>query len=698
MRSITVVAGFVVVLLFSVWSLGTVSLSINTDRVPQYDRIDMEIDINQIYDNPFDPEEVELSILIDTPDGTRITLPGFWAQEYETKSVTDGNRRVWWYPLGTGKWKARFAPMQVGTYQVRARFRDCSGSHDSNGRSFQSTLSVNKGFVRVNETDPHFFTLSNGDFFFPIGQNLAFIGEGQYVTVSKAQAIFEKLQENGANFVRIWTCCEDWAMAIEARKSAWDRSWSRRKDLIVKHPDDLDRKCIRLTTQSINVDPSHPVALQPNTSYKLAGRFQGNQSGLHISLDKNTWQIELEKQGERTSFEKIYTTDSNQYWLGRMSLRTQEGEILLDELTLTETGDGPNLLWEADVNRPDRGVYNQIDCWMLDEVLEAARENDIYIMLCLLTRDLYMDSLKDPQSEEYAQAIKDAKNFLRYAVARWGYSTNVAAWEYFNEQNPSLPTDRFYTEMGEYLTKIDPYKHLRTTSTWHPSPRDCRLDQIDVAQLHHYMRPSDKDGFQDEITVLLDRGNWLRTIGPGKPGLIGEFGLATDKWGLSDFMKKDMDGVHFHNTLWASVFSGAGGTAMLWWWDQLDRQDLYRHYYPLSEFLKNVSFIGMKPLQTSISGTSLRVLGYQNKTSAVLWIVDSQANWWNQVVNRKKPTTIASATLEIRNLDSDVYQIQWFDTHEGDNFLEQTGQATKAVLRISIPTFMGDTACKIIRQ
>jgi len=94
-----------------------------------------------------------------------------------------------------------------------------------------------------------------------------------------------------------------------------------------------------------------------------------------------------------------------------------------------------------------------------------------------------MRSLRDESSPQYEQAIHDAKKLLRYAVARWGYSTNVAAWEYFNEMDPGLPTGRFYAELGEYLEQIDVYGHLRCTSTWGPSVKDCRHCELDVAQV-----------------------------------------------------------------------------------------------------------------------------------------------------------------------------------------------------------------------
>jgi len=89
-------------------------------------------------------------------------------------------------------------------------------------------------------------------------------------------------------------------------------------------------------------------------------------------------------------------------------------------LSLKEKGDGVELLWEADVNRPVMGFYNQVDCFMLDEIVSLAEIYGIHLQLCLLTRKLYMDKLKDENSPEYDKAIRYAKKLLRYEVARWG--------------------------------------------------------------------------------------------------------------------------------------------------------------------------------------------------------------------------------------------------------------------------------------
>jgi len=686
-----------------------VKLQTQTKSVGKYQKIELSIQVDGKYDNPFDPDEADLAVLLKTPGGKEITLPAFYCQEYERRKITRGGKAAnWYYPTGEGAWKARFSPAETGAYLATAILKDRNGSLRSESLKFDCTASANKGFLQAGRKDPRFLEFSEGGFFFPIGQNLAFIGESQYVDVTKAEEIFGKLAKNGANFLRIWTCCEDWAMAIEARKSAWGRSWYRNATIVPTPGNENNpnaRKCVKLeggNGTSITVSPSHSVALRPKTRYILAGQFKADgPSGLRVEVSHNngTMTFDAGPKDQWTNFKQEFVTGENDFWLGKVVLSiVGTGTIWLDNLSLKETDGGPQLLWEADVNRPIRGFYNQIDCFMLDQILEAAEQNGIYLMLCLITRDLYMNTLSNDQSREYQQAIKDAGKLMRYAVARWGYSTSVAAWEYFNEIDPGKPTDRFYDELGKYLEQIDIYHHLRTTSTWHPSAKDCHHPLLDIGQLHHYMRPETKENYKDEVEVVLDKVRFLREHAPSKPVLIGEFGLATPKWGLSEDMKQDNKGIHFHNSLWASAFAGASGTTLFWWWDQLDKQDAYGHYRPLAAFLRDVSFAGLQEIKATVSNQQIRLLGYQGSDRAYIWVFNRQATWWNCVIEKQTPPQITEATIEFPGLESGNYRVEWWHTQQGKTIAKKQISLTQGPLRVPVPTFSDDIACKIKRQ
>lgn len=687
--------------LISPHAKSAIGLKVSSDRIGQYEKIEFAIGIDRTFTRPYDSQQANIVVVLTAPDGQSVLIPAFWYQEFERIPTGDNKGSSGFYPLNEGSWKARFAAAKPGRYQAIGQLNDPTGTVSSKPVEFEVTPSAEPGFVCVHKTDPRFFQFSNGDFFFPIGQNVAFIGEGQYVNRSKADAIFKAMSDNGANFARVWACCEDWAMAIEARKSAFDRSWARQPNLIVPLPDDdFGQKCVRFGGQdkpTLTIDPSHPVALRPNTAYRLFGGLRSDKvTTIQIRFGREERNLALDPEAGWVDFDERFTTQGGDHWLGRITLSAQNSAtVWLDELTLTEAKGGPNLLWEADTYRPLRGAYNQLDCFMLDEVVRSAERHGIYLMLCLITRNLYMGDLKAEDTEAYQIAIQDARNLLRYAVARWGYSTHVAAWEYFNEIDPGLPTDRFYTELAWFLDHVDPYHHLRTTSTWSPSSRDCQLPALDIAQLHHYMRPADKDRFGDQFAVLVEKSNWLRQYAPSKPALIGEFGLADDKWGLSDYLKQDPDCLHFETSLWAAAFAGGSGTTLFWWWDQLDRQTVYPHYRPLAEYMRGVSFAGMQSDKARVSGGNLDALGYQSDSSAFLWIFDHTASWSSRIIEKQTPKTVTAARLSIPDLTAGTYSVEWWDTRSG-KIIQQT--EVRQIKDLPIPEFSSDIACKVRMQ
>ena len=686
-----------------------IDIEASTQKVGKYEKLELSIEIARRYENPFDPQEVDLTVQISSPSGKTFVLPAFFCQDYERRQMNQGRTREnWFYPINGGVWKARFAPMEMGKYSAVALLKDKNGTAQSSSIRFECTASKNRGFLRAGRSDPRFFEFSEGEPFFVIGQNLAYISGGQYVNLTKAEEIFAKLSENGANFLRIWTCCQDWSMAVEARKSAWGRSWGGNWP-IVPMPGGEDagnsRKCVKLEGgdgASISVEPCYPVALRPQKRYVLSGRFlPDGPSGLRMQISHGSPPplFAAAANGKWTEFRHEFVAGENAYWLGRLAFSLAgAGKAWLDNLSLKEIDGAAELLWEANVNRPERGYYNQVDCFILDKVIEAAQQNGIYLMLCLITRDLYMDSLSKVDSDEYRQAVQDAQNFMRYAVARWGYSTSVGAWEYFNEMDPGKPTDKFYDEVGKYLEEIDIYRHLRTTSTWHPSAKDCRHERIDIGQLHHYMRTETKEDFKDEVAVIIEKTRFLREHAPNKPVLIGEFGLATPKWGQSEYMKQDEGMTHFHTSLWASAFAGGSGTAMFWWWDQLDRQDAYGHYRPLALFLKGVSFSGLDPIKAALSENDARILGYQGRDRAYFWLSDPRATWWNLVVEKQKPAETKPAAIEIQGLVPGDYSVEWWDTRTGAVVRSDRVSFTTGTFRATVPAFKRDIACKVKRQ
>jgi len=682
----------------------TLGLKANTSQLGQYERIEFAVDWAGRYTNPFDPEEVDVTLEMKTPYGDTQLVPAFYSQGYQRQQRAHGGRKAeWLYPQGTPAWKARYAPAAPGAYTAVAKVRDGRGAVSSATVAFQCVASTNKGCLRVSGRDPRFLEHADGSPFFALGQNVAFVTD-----TFALEETFRRMSAQGANFARIWTCCEDWGMAIEARKSAWGRSWDWSPPLVQPPGREgylSDRRCLRIAgaegTQ-LSVLPSHPVGLRPGTRYTLAWEAR-TAEGASLAVEAFGARLgEPVKSAKAWSaFQREFTTATNTWWLEGLRFRLQErGTALVRALSLKESAGGPELLWEADLDRPVIGNYNLHDCFMLDKVIEAAETNGICLQLCLLTRDLYMDRLRDSSSAEYDQAIKDAQRLLRYAVARWGYSPNVAVWEYFNENNPNLPNDRFYTELGQYLEQVDVYHHLRTTSAWAACPKDWRHPKLDVANLHWYLRPTEGALFQDEAAAVLDRARFLRQEAPSKPAFFAEYSITTDNWQRSPYLDQDTDYTHLHNALWASALSGLSGTVLSWWWEDLDKHNGYRHYLALARFMQDVPLASgqLREAKARSADARWRVVGLQGEHCAYLWLADTQATWYRKVAEEKTPAESVGVTLVLEGLALGAYETLWWDTQKGVGVRTDKARIADGALKLEAPRFVGSIACKLRRE
>lgn len=651
---------------------------------------------------------------ITLPSGRTVRVPGFLYQPFERRTFRgQGARTDWLYPRGQPVWLVRFSPWETGRHQVRGLVRRSDGSVVSTPPAeFVCTPSQRRGFLRRSEKDSRFFATADGQAFFAVGQNLAFIGGSQYFTLAKVEETLPLLAAHGVNYLRVWTCCEDWALCIEGRKSAWTRTWHWKLPAEEMPPGDgyqPGRRCVVLAGKaetSLRVDPSWPVALLPETNYRFSGkvRVSPGTEVVCVIADRSPQVISRQESADKwTDFQIDFLTGPRQFWLGTVVFRlTLPGKAWFDALSLREVREdgtlGPELLWEADVNRPARGWYNPVDCVLLDYLVEAAAAHGVYLQLCMLTRDLYMDALSDPQSAEYEQAIADAKRFFRYAIARWGYSPAVGAWEYWNEMDPGKPTERFYEELGRFFEEHDPYRHLRTTSTWHPSPRDMRHPRLDIADVHYYLRPTERH-LRDEVEAVLDRAKFLREHASSKPALLAEFGLATEKWGLADDMKADRQAIHFHNALWASALSGLSGTAMFWWWEQLDQLGAYRHYGPVARFVADIPWESgtLVPFDGVSADQSVRIVGLRTENTAWCWLINRRATWVGSLSRGEKLTPAPAGEFVLPGLRRQAYRLEGVDTREGRP-VELPGLVAEPApegLRIKYPAIERDVALRV---
>ncbi|MCC6459764.1 MAG: DUF5060 domain-containing protein [Saprospiraceae bacterium] len=295
--------------------------------------------------------------------------------------------------------------------------------------------------------------------------------------------------------------------------------------------------------------------------------------------------------------------------------------------------------------------YKQSAAFYLDWMLDYCAQNNLYMMLCINHHGQYSSTinpnwnenpyssllggpLNQPQqffSNATAKALH--KNRLRYIVARWGYSTNLQCWELFNEVDLTENFDAnaanvvsWHDEMSTYLKSIDPYQHLVSTSGSKPSAFDdiWELSAMDFTQEHIYRNVANI-----EVPIAETARALLTNF--DKPALIGEFGLSGSG---TQTAVDDPSGIHFHNGMWAGLFSGSAGTAMTWWWDNyVEPKNLYPHFAPLAAVAGQLAFASdqYQPVLPSVNGgpasdASFSPVAGWGSATAAQFTVDASGN------------------------------------------------------------------------
>ena len=138
-------------------------------RVPQYEALELRVDLGATYDNPFDPDDVCLDAVFTTPSGRKLNVPGFFMVDHRREVVERAEVMI---PQPESGWRVRFAPKEVGRYRWQLQLRDRSGEIRGGEGVLECIAGTLPGFVRTSKIDPHYLAFDNGDGFFAIGHNL----------------------------------------------------------------------------------------------------------------------------------------------------------------------------------------------------------------------------------------------------------------------------------------------------------------------------------------------------------------------------------------------------------------------------------------------------------------------------------------------------------------------------------------------
>ncbi len=359
--------------------------------------------------------------------------------------------------------------------------------------------------------------------------------------------------------------------------------------------------------------------------------------------------------------------------------------------------------------------------WQLDTVLERARTLGVQVMLCLQNHGPFSSvSFSEWDDNPYNAAnggpIAAPGDFftdpaaralfarrLRYLVARYGYASNLLAWELFNEVDLTAFRDKaevvaWHAEMAALLKSLDPVGHLVTTSTanlgalYGLDPELYALSDIDLAQFHLY----GYEGNDVDFTVEMPRvAGTYRAF--GKPVLAGEVGV--DYRGPAETLARDPHSAGYHDSLWMGLFSETLGTGASWWWDSLAQsQEWYRHLYPISRLLDGLSldrarWVALKP-QASAPGRDLEAFALFGDGLALIW-VRNRANLW---FSGHDESPVEGASIALTGLGDGVYSARAVDPYDGSLRALPDVTVDGGTAGLVLPTFSMDLGLRLERR
>jgi len=171
------------------------AISASAEAVERYETLELTVDFEADYQNFFDRSEVDLFGSFFSPSGKKRDAAGFVAD------LPDGAAK----PV----WKIRFAPNEVGLWRYDVTVKSAGGDTTSATYRLLCRAQADRpGFIRVSKSDPRYFELDSGAFYYPLGQNVCWAANYDYY--------LEAIQGYGGNHIRIWLC--PWNLQLEDPK------------------------------------------------------------------------------------------------------------------------------------------------------------------------------------------------------------------------------------------------------------------------------------------------------------------------------------------------------------------------------------------------------------------------------------------------------------------------------------------------
>jgi hypothetical protein len=165
------------------------TVDLDRQEVPRYESIEFILAFEAEYKNPYDARQIRLSGTFQGPDGTEVTVPGFWD--------------------GVDNWRVRFTPSLEGEWSYALEVWDKNGTSAPSTGKFQVTSSDLHGWLQVGswvnpDYSSRYFVYHDGTPFYGLGHcdALNILVDG--FDADEGVGLLTTMSEVGENYVVWW--------------------------------------------------------------------------------------------------------------------------------------------------------------------------------------------------------------------------------------------------------------------------------------------------------------------------------------------------------------------------------------------------------------------------------------------------------------------------------------------------------------
>ncbi|MBS0001377.1 MAG: DUF5060 domain-containing protein [Cyclobacteriaceae bacterium] len=221
MKNSGIISIFIASIFFSFYTFGQPEISNirqETDTVGLYDKLETRFDVDGDFANPFDPEEIDVSVTFTSPTGKTWKMFGFY-------NYSD------WQTM----WMVRFSPHEKGNWKYVINVRDRSGETTSETLSFNVEDSPYKGPMQI-ASNKRYLQYADGSPYFGVGlwynDGYAAFNEGRIEA-----EVLDHLKDLGVNFISTFiTPLETWGSGM----GRYDQNICGRLDEVLEMCEDRD--------------------------------------------------------------------------------------------------------------------------------------------------------------------------------------------------------------------------------------------------------------------------------------------------------------------------------------------------------------------------------------------------------------------------------------------------------------------------